>query len=71
MGISQQRHAGQQHSSLDGASIGSSSISGSALFHDAGSDQDSVSSYFECITACSIDDGECVTRCVEVLRDNP
>ena len=30
---------------------------------------DAVSSYFECITACSLDDGECVTRCVEVLRD--
>jgi hypothetical protein len=28
-----------------------------------------VSSYFECITACSIDDGECVTHCVEVLRE--
>jgi hypothetical protein len=30
---------------------------------------DAVSTYFECITACSIDDGECVTRCVEVLRE--
>jgi hypothetical protein len=30
-----------------------------------------VSSYFECITACSVDDGECVTRCVEVLREQP
>ena len=30
---------------------------------------DAVSSYFECITACSLDDGECVTRCVEVLRE--
>jgi hypothetical protein len=28
-----------------------------------------VSSYFECITACSVDDGECVTQCVEVLRE--
>jgi hypothetical protein len=25
--------------------------------------------YFECITTCSLDDGECVTRCVEQLRD--
>ncbi|MFZ9318948.1 MAG: hypothetical protein ACO23X_09115 [Vulcanococcus sp.] len=32
-------------------------------------DGDPVSSYFECITACSIDDGECVTHCVEVLRE--
>ena len=29
---------------------------------------DPVNSYFECITACSIDDGACVTQCVEVLR---
>jgi hypothetical protein len=27
--------------------------------------------YFECITTCSLDDGECVTRCVEVLRSQP
>ncbi|MEY2645567.1 MAG: hypothetical protein RLZZ611_2216 [Cyanobacteriota bacterium] len=33
--------------------------------------QDAVSNYFECITACSLDDGECVTRCVEVLRETP
>jgi hypothetical protein len=30
---------------------------------------DPVNSYFECITSCSVDDGECVTRCVEVLRE--
>jgi hypothetical protein len=30
---------------------------------------DAVESYFECITACSLDDGECVTQCVEVLRE--
>ncbi|MFN7900329.1 MAG: hypothetical protein ACK5N0_11820 [Synechococcaceae cyanobacterium] len=27
--------------------------------------------YFECITTCSLDDGECVTRCVEELRSQP
>ena len=32
------------------------------------SDLDPVETYFECITACSLDDGECVTQCVEVLR---
>jgi hypothetical protein len=31
---------------------------------------DHVDTYFECITACSVDDGECVTRCVETLRDS-
>ncbi|UPM51277.1 MULTISPECIES: hypothetical protein [unclassified Synechococcus] len=35
----------------------------------ARSEGDPVSSYFECITACSVDDGECVTHCVEVLRE--
>ncbi len=30
---------------------------------------EAVSTYFECITSCSIDDGECVTRCVEILRE--
>lgn len=30
---------------------------------------DAVETYFECITTCSIEDGECVTRCVEQLRE--
>ncbi len=30
---------------------------------------DAVDTYFECITTCSLDDGECITRCVEQLRD--
>ncbi|WP_074159112.1 hypothetical protein [Prochlorococcus sp. MIT 1306] len=30
---------------------------------------DAVETYFECITTCSLDDGECITRCVEQLRD--
>ncbi|MGC6483697.1 MAG: hypothetical protein ACON4T_09075 [Synechococcus sp.] len=30
---------------------------------------DSVETYFQCITTCSLDDGDCVTRCVEQLRD--
>ena len=33
-----------------------------------GDSLDPVETYFECITACSVDDGECVTQCVEVLR---
>ena len=47
------------------------SSSGSGLLQNAIGELDSVSSYFECITACSLDDGECVTRCVEVLREQP
>ena len=30
---------------------------------------DAVETYFECITTCSIDDGACITRCVEKLRE--
>ena len=63
-----------QHSSstgIGGSLTGSlgGGLTGSALMHDGAGEADSVSSYFECITACSIDDGECVTRCVEVLRE--
>lgn len=32
---------------------------------------DPVEAYFSCITTCSLDDGECVTRCVEELREQP
>ena len=32
--------------------------------------RDAVETYFECITTCSLDDGECITRCVDQLRDN-
>jgi hypothetical protein len=42
--------------------------SGNAAWGESPS-HDPVNSYFECITACSVDDGECVTRCVEVLRE--
>ena len=29
---------------------------------------DAVEAYFECITTCSLDDGDCVTTCTEILR---
>ncbi|NQV10142.1 MAG: hypothetical protein HQ527_03085 [Cyanobacteria bacterium] len=53
--------------------IGSSS--GSADLNPApaaSADQpwDSVETYFECITTCSLDDGTCITACVEELRTN-
>jgi hypothetical protein len=31
--------------------------------------RDAMEVYFECITTCSLEDGECVTRCVEDLRE--
>ena len=30
---------------------------------------DPVESYFECISSCDINDGNCVSVCVEILRD--
>lgn len=35
--------------------------------HD--SEQDCVDTYFECITSCSLDDGECISVCTTQLRD--
>ena len=31
---------------------------------------DPVENYFECISSCDINDGGCVSECVEILRDN-
>jgi hypothetical protein len=39
------------------------------VVHDQSSTWDAMESYFECITTCSLEDGECVTRCVEELRE--
>ena len=30
---------------------------------------DPVETYFECISSCDIYDGICVSKCVEILRD--
>ena len=31
---------------------------------------DPIESYFECISSCDIDDGNCISRCVEILKKN-
>ncbi len=36
----------------------------------AGNNIDPMEAYFECITTCSLDDGECITSCTEVFRQN-
>ena len=51
-----------------GSAMGSGGPPGSLASNGPGAD--SVEVYFECITSCSLDDGECVTRCVEQLRLN-
>ena len=43
-------------------------MSDSIFSSSRNSESDSISSYFECITECSIVDGhqECITRCIEI-----
>ena len=31
---------------------------------------DPVESYFECISSCDLKDGICISRCVEILKQN-
>ena len=31
---------------------------------------DSIDSYFECISTCDIRDGDCISSCVEILKQN-
>ena len=31
---------------------------------------DPIESYFECITDCDISDGICISRCVEILKQD-
>ena len=48
-----------------------SSANSSGEFGHAGEQAwDAVETYFQCITTCSIDDGECITKCAEELRES-
>ena len=31
---------------------------------------DPIESYFECISTCALKDGKCISRCVEILKQN-
>ena len=31
---------------------------------------DPIEIYFECISSCDIKDGNCIDRCVEILKNN-
>jgi len=31
---------------------------------------DQIDSYFECISSCDISDGQCISKCVEILKDH-
>lgn len=60
---------------LSGASFSGGSFgmehAGMATHSEAHNSGDALEVYFECITTCSLDDGACVTRCVEQLREQP
>ena len=30
---------------------------------------DPIESYFECISSCNIEDGNCISSCVEILKN--
>ncbi|HBH72513.1 MAG TPA: hypothetical protein DDY43_03520 [Synechococcales bacterium UBA10510] len=48
---------------------GGSGLSEAGTGHQRHSTSDAIETYFSCITTCSLEDGECVTRCVEELRE--
>ena len=31
---------------------------------------DPIESYFQCISTCDVKDGNCISRCVEILRQS-
>ncbi|MDA9703921.1 hypothetical protein N9U76_00615 [Prochlorococcus sp. AH-736-L19] len=31
---------------------------------------DPIESYFECVSSCDMKDGTCISRCVEILKNN-
>ena len=31
---------------------------------------DPIENYFECITSCDVNDGTCISRCVEMLKQS-
>ena len=35
-----------------------------------GNTLDAMETYFSCITTCSLDDGSCITQCVEAFREH-
>jgi hypothetical protein len=56
------------HGQVEGA--GGLPLQSSGWLGHAGAEAaiDPVEAYFECITTCSLDDGDCVTTCTEILR---
>ena len=62
------RHRGGFHGDYFASASG---LTTTGTDHQRQSTSDAMETYFSCITTCSLDDGECVTRCVEELREQP
>jgi hypothetical protein len=58
-------HPGHLHSQF-GAQEGHLDL---GFLQNYDSSADPVEAYFECISQCSLDDGECVTVCTTILRE--
>ena len=67
MTIGNPHHAGSSQGSA-GQSLEPQGVAGLAAGLPAGLDP--VEAYFECITSCSLDDGECITTCTTILREH-
>lgn len=64
----QQSHF-QPHVQLDHVQLDQQALGITAQDHQGDATFDPVEAYFECITTCSLDDGECITVCTELLRE--
>ncbi|TVS07628.1 MAG: hypothetical protein EA413_00580 [Cyanobium sp. PLM2.Bin73] len=58
----------QSHLQLD-QGLNQQALGLTAESHQGDAAFDPVEAYFECITTCSLDDGECITVCTELLRE--
>jgi hypothetical protein len=59
------------HSSHDVSNASGAELNpGKAFLQTFDGGGDPVEAYFECITQCSLDDGECVTVCTTILRES-
>ncbi|MEB3335289.1 MAG: hypothetical protein VKP70_09920 [Cyanobacteriota bacterium] len=58
-----------QANQLSSGQMGHEDLVNLEFLQNFDSSADPVEAYFECITQCSLDDGECVTVCTSILRE--
>jgi hypothetical protein len=52
-----------------GSSFDDQSAPSPSLHGHPSPNHDAMEAYFTCITTCSLDDGSCITECVEEFRE--